>query len=630
VKWLFRLLILAQFVIALVIIQHWLYVTTYRLYVEDRIDSANESGLVSQQFNIVGKTVVPQIFTEGTARLKFAVNVSRPAVLWVNATPSGQASYEIGTLEKGSRRLLAQRTLEGPALDGVSLPAYDGTLEITSHGVVTWSDLRIERSSGLTSYFIEFAILVVFSFLVGRVRPSDSRVPRTGRRPMLLFMGIAIVGSCVLSVLLLEGAIRLIGPPSSIGTIRRELGEVTQDPQWEDSPRYGMRLRPNQDSVLSWDDGDIVRMGFIPSTGEKQRNRYLLRTDAEGFRNAKVRDSIHVAALGDSFTDALTLPVDQIWTTGLEQRLGLSVQNYGTAGFGPQQELRVLTDYAIHHHPRVVLVAFFAGNDIFNAESFDKAEKAHGSLASPAAGWKIKKIVARYDTLYSFSLLRLALDTMRKRGQQTATNDAAAAGMGNENETDASVGGGPAAPHHVATFERGMFTIPINHRKLRFALMPPYLRTLTFSAAKLERYAGWQLTRSTLLQMNRVSRDHGATLVVLFIPFKSQVHLPLLERSFSRKDLEEAFRFYFRQDPTDFNLKEMADNRLAQNELMRRFCDQEHILLIDPTEALQRQIESGRNMYFPTDAHWNASGHELAAGMVADFLKQHGLNRNNE
>jgi len=74
----------------------------------------------------------------------------------------------------------------------------------------------------------------------------------------------------------------------------------------------------------------------------------------------------------------------------------------------------------------------------------------------------------------------------------------------------------------------------------------------------------------------------------------------------------------------------MADNRLAQNELMRRFCHEEHILLIDPTEALQRQIESGRNMYFPTDAHWNAAGHEFAADVVADFLKQPGLDQNNE
>ena len=81
---------------------------------------------------------------------------------------------------------------------------------------------------------------------------------------------------------------------------------------------------------------------------------------------------------------------------------------------------------------------------------------------------------------------------------------------------------------------------------------------------------------------------------------------------------------------TDFNLKEMSENRLAQNELMRRFCDEAHILLIDPTEALQAQVEAGRNMYFPDDAHWNAAGHQLAADAVATFLKERGLDQNNE
>src|SRR4029453_19030167 len=116
-------------------------------------------------------------------------------------------------------------------------------------------------------------------------------------------------------LLLIEGAMRLLGAPEAVRTLRRELGEVSPSPQWEDSPRYGSRLRRNQSTVLQWrDGGDIVRMGFIPPVGRSSvPDRYMLRTDAEGFRNAQVRPRIHVAALGDSFTDALTLPIDQIW-----------------------------------------------------------------------------------------------------------------------------------------------------------------------------------------------------------------------------------------------------------------------------------------------------------------------------
>ena len=56
------------------------------------------------------------------------------------------------------------------------------------------------------------------------------------------------------------------------------------------------------------------------------------------------------------------------------------MQNYGTAGFGPQQELRVLTDYALAHHPKVVVLAYFAGNDIFEAEAFEDYERSNGAI----------------------------------------------------------------------------------------------------------------------------------------------------------------------------------------------------------------------------------------------------------
>jgi hypothetical protein len=57
---------------------------------------------------------------------------------------------------------------------------------------------------------------------------------------------------------------------------------------------------------------------------------------------------------------------------------------------------------------------------------------------------------------------------------------------------------------------------------------------------------------------------------------------------------------------------------------MRGSCEEANIPLIDPTAALQSEVESGRNMYFPDDAHWNADGQELAAETVADFLKTRG------
>jgi len=618
---------MAQFLLALLILKSWLYVTTYRLYVEDRIDPSPQDGMIWQQFNIQDRRVVPQIFTEGSARLKFPVQFAYSSTLWITGTSAGRATYEIHLLENGSRRLLYRRQIEGQDPGRIALPPCNGILEISSRGSVVWSDLRIVHGWASAPYVVALGIAFLATFILLRKSKGHSLPDRGGQRRILLFIGASISGSFLLTFFLLEAAMQVFGAPAAIRTLRRDFGEVSPDPQWEDSSPYGSRLRRNQNTVLQWrGGGDIVRMGFIPPTAvSSSPNRYSLRTDAEGFRNVQVRAAIHVAALGDSFTDGLTLPVDQIWPSRLEQKLGLPVQNYGTAGFGPQQELRVLRDYAIPHHPRVVLLAFFAGNDIFDAERFDKYERSEGSITLPKTGWSIKKVVVRYETFYSFSLVRLALNTLRAKASNQEAGGTRVVDTAERNGESPGI-----SAESVPGFDRGIFTVPVNGRTLRFALMPPYLQTLTFSETALEKRSGWQLTRKTILEMNRVSHESGAALVVLFIPFKSQVYFPLLERSFGKEDLERDFQFYFRQEPAGFDLKEMSQNRLAQNHLMRRLCEDEHILLIDPTDALQMEVEAGRNMYFPDDSHWNAAGHELAASAIAAFLNSHGLDQNKE
>ena len=119
--------------------------------------------------------------------------------------------------------------------------------------------------------------------------------------------------------------------------------DPTEDPRWQVTTRYGRRLNANVRGVPNqWVDGDIIRMGFVsPVMSEEHVHRYTLRTDSEGFRNAVTRPAIKIAALGDSFTDALTMAEEDAWPAQLERRLGVAVQNYGTAGFGPSLMARL-------------------------------------------------------------------------------------------------------------------------------------------------------------------------------------------------------------------------------------------------------------------------------------------------
>ena len=138
-------------------------------------------------------------------------------------------------------------------------------------------------------------------------------------------------------------------------------------------------------------------------------------------------------------------------------------------------------------------------------------------------------------------------------------------------------------------FDRGMFDLPVAGRRLPFAFMPPYLNTLNFSEQELESRLGWRLTRDAIAEMNAVSRSFGAEFAVMFVPFKSQVYLPLLERTFSPEALRSSFSFYLEAYGRDVDVRRLSANRLAQNHMMRRFCEQAGIPFVDSTPALERR-----------------------------------------
>ena len=62
-------------------------------------------------------------------------------------------------------------------------------------------------------------------------------------------------------------------------------------------------------------------------------------------------------------------------------------------------------------------------------------------------------------------------------------------------------------------------------------------------------------------------------------------------------------------------------NRLAQNRLMRRFCDERGIPLLDTTDALTARFLDGDNVYFPDESHLNETGHAVVADALAGYLR---------
>ncbi len=587
-------LALALFLLALMAAGDWFTAGTQRLYVDEDSSVARQQGTVWQHFGIRGHEVTPEIITDDEAHFVFPITSSTPHRLVFTAQPEGHAEYEVIWRSGGKAKQLTARKIGGVLAEKVSVPTGQGDLEFIVHGHIAWFDLRLTRAFFLGPVYLGGTLLLALA--LKNSRPSPPLRAAIGN-------GFTCIVTTFLFLALIEGTLRhfALNLPAKVLAARHGFGFVPPDPRWIESSRYQMRLRPNLDTACEWEHGDIVRMGFIPpeiSGGEK--HRYPFQTDAEGFRNSSVRAPIDVAALGDSFTDAMTLPVEESWPARLEQVSGQKVQNYGVSSFGPQQEFYVLEDFALAHCPREVVVAFFAGNDLFDAERFDRWQRGGDKPGEETTGWRLQKYYRRDETFFFETMVRISLPPALQRILTAASP--------------------PVPPRRDVLFDRGMFALPVAGISFRFALMPAYVQKLASSRTELERSRGWELTRATFLRMQEKCDHAGARLTILFVPSKAETYWPLLERSLGPEELQRAIDFSCLYNHMPIRAAAIHANRLAQNELLHDFAVQENIHFLDLTPALERNAAAGRALYFSDDAHWNAAGHELAARELAQFL----------
>jgi lysophospholipase L1-like esterase len=597
------------------LVQQWLYVGTRRLY----LDAAETAAAgARQRFPIRDGRVQPEIVVEGGERITFPVALPLPVRMVGLVEPDPAATVEVAAVGAGGRRVLERQRITEVTWIEHRLPAETRAVEFTSEGRVRFGDMRLVDAPGPArriAWVAGLAIVLLLWWRRAAPRPDSARVPA----PVLGALTVSIAAT--LCFVVLELGLRALGPrlPAWIAASRRDLGEVRPDPRWQDAPRYGPRLAANVRATCQWRHGDIVRMGFLASDLVRHHDyTFPLVTDADGFRNDAASD-FEIAALGDSFTDALTLPVERTWPSLLAQRAGARVRNFGTAGFGPGQERRLLEEYVLRHRPRVVVVAFFAGNDLQDAERFDAFVRT-GAFPGGSLGWKFKDVIARFDDSYVLSLWQ-ALGGLAGERRALPTVHADAGGVDFSGEDP----GAPAVGR--ASFDRGLYAVAVGGRAVRFAFMPPYLNCLQLSRAELERSPGWEATRRAYGEMKRLADANGSRLAVVFVPSKEQVYLPLVEASFPPTEVERSVAYSLRDLPHAPKAARLLDHRLALNGLLRDFCAREGIAFRDLTPDLAARLATGTNVYFPDDSHWNAAGHETAADAIAEWLRTEATTR---
>lgn len=90
------------------------------------------------------------------------------------------------------------------------------------------------------------------------------------------------------------------------------------------------------------------------------------RYDRDGFRNPENLSDWEVAVVGDSFVELGYLADENLFTTGLAERLGIRVRNLGVAETGPLTHIAYLSAFGKAESTAHAVLVFYEGNDLWD------------------------------------------------------------------------------------------------------------------------------------------------------------------------------------------------------------------------------------------------------------------------
>ncbi len=132
-------------------------------------------------------------------------------------------------------------------------------------------------------------------------------------------------------------------------------------PQFYENDYYrGFALRPGVEGTYRREGTSYVR---VNSDGLRDREH----------NKAKPANTVRIALLGDSFSEAMHLPMEQTYWWLLQKKLpechafpGKQVEiiNFGVSGYGTGQELMTLREKAWDYSPDIVMLVITTNNDI--------------------------------------------------------------------------------------------------------------------------------------------------------------------------------------------------------------------------------------------------------------------------
>jgi len=365
----------------------------------------------------------------------------------------------------------------------------------------------------------------------------------------------------------------------------------------------GIKPRPNVFVDIFYVN-DLVRYGQISPIYDYPTTHILYATDSQGFRNNDEATTADVVVLGDSFTELPYMRLEDVWPSIVARRTGWKVRNLAVSGYGPLQQAVVLRKWGLAYHPRLVILAFYEGNDVYDCSEFDSFRRSGMHYSK----WVVHRFSKRFDWFRRrpiVAILRMTLLPYQRIIERHFTGDSRTRAL-------------RRAYFNPIEFEAG-------GQRRKIGLFSFSLMLLTASHDQVTSHPGWPLCQSALREMKQMCDANGAAFMVVYVPTKESVYLPLLRGRFSPETIHDFIATYHQEfktmDPDKFEAM-LYGNMNETQRVVREFCESERIAYFDLTPAFRRTAQEGKLIYFAFDCHWNGLGNQIAADEIEQFLRR--------
>jgi len=334
-----------------------------------------------------------------------------------------------------------------------------------------------------------------------------------------------------------------------------------------------------------------------------KEGRAQIRINASGMRGPDVAakkppDTFRIAVLGDSCVEALQVPEEQTFAKLLERELAacpavaaayghVESLNFGVSGYGTAQELLALRTQVAPFEPDLVLLAFYAGNDVRNNEKTLDQEEVRPYFDLDSEGRLVLDASFRDHASYKFrrSWPARAFYSLVNRSRLLQGAKAA------KSRLDGWLGARKAR-----RVEKGEALQELGLDNAVYA--PP-----TEDAWR----KAWTVTEALLAEMKREAEARGSRFALVSLTTPIQVDPDAGKRNAFAKEL----------GVTDLDYPE---RRLAEASA------RDGIDFLPLTPPL-REIATSEKVYLhgfpntaPGEGHWNVRGHKEAAREIARWL----------